>query len=141
MGTTMATYIIYGVAAVALTGVLAHTLYNNGKIFLAEVFIDNERLARAVNSMLVTGFYMLNLGYAFMLFQTEEGATGVAAVENLVQKLGYLLLSLGILHFVNMGVIWKVRRAVARENEVPASVTTRLPAPPAPEASPTWAPA
>lgn len=134
MNMLITTYVIYAVAAIGLTGVLAQTLHNNGKIFLYEVF-DEERIAQAINSLLVTGFYMLNLGYAFLLFRTEESASTIEAIENLVMKLGLLLVSLGVMHFINMAVFWKVRKNAALKDTLPAQFTTRvLPPPPAPTA-------
>jgi len=58
------THVAYGLAAVTLTAVLARTLFRHGALFLESVFEDNARMANAVNRLLVTGFYMLNLGYA-----------------------------------------------------------------------------
>ena len=130
MDTLIVTYVVYSLAAIVLTGVLAKTLYRNGKVFLAEVFEDNPDLARAVNSLLVTGFYMLNLGYAFLLFRAEEVTTTVEVTENLVEKLGVLLLSLGVIHFVNMAVFWRIRRTMGDNRELPATFTAMVPPPP-----------
>lgn len=128
----VATYVIYTSAAVGLTGVLARTLYNNGKVFLAEIFDDDSRLAEAINTLLVTGFYMLNLGYAFLIFRTDEAATTIGAIENLVMKLGALLVSLGVIHFINMAVFWRIRQNAHRELDVPAHHTAMVPPPPTP---------
>ena len=123
-------YLIYTLAAVVLTSVLARTLFRNGKVFLVDVFADNEGMAEAVNHLLVVGFYMLNLGYAFMIFRTEETATAVKATENLVTKLGVLLLSLGVIHFVNIAVFWRLRRRDENELELPPVQATTLVTPP-----------
>ncbi|MEM7141975.1 MAG: hypothetical protein AAF548_13190 [Actinomycetota bacterium] len=137
-------YLLYAIAAVVLTGVLARTLFRNGKVFLADVFEENEGMAEAVNHLLVVGFYMLNLGYAFIIFRTEETATAIEATENLVTKLGILLLSLGVIHFVNIAVFWRMRRRNQVELELPPVQATTLvtppPAPPAPPASGTLPP-
>ncbi len=130
MDTLMTTYFVYAAAAVGLTGVLARTLSNNGRIFLAEVFEDNERLARSINSLLITGFYMLNLGYAFLIFKTDEAATTIGAVENLISKLGTLLVSLGVIHFENMAVFWKIRRNAVADRQLPATFTAVVAPPP-----------
>lgn len=140
MNTLVLTYLIYTATAVALTGVLAHTLHKHGKVFLADIFDDNATLARALNSLLVTGFYMLNLGYAFLIFRTERTLSTLEAVENLVIKLGALLVSLGVIHFINMAVFWRIRRYRDDETMVPAPFTTMVqpppPAAPAPMAAP-----
>lgn len=125
------TYVIYTLTAVVLTAVLARTLYNNGTLFLQGVFADNHALARATNSLLVTGFYMLNLGYALMIFKTNGSAiTTLQATETLVTKLGTLLLSLGVIHFVNMIVFWKIKKSTEVKQYMPPP-----PMPPPPPAA------
>lgn len=129
------THVAYGVAAVVLTAVLARTLFRHGALFLESVFEDNARMAAAVNRLLVTGFYMLNLGYALLLFRSNEAETTLQATEVLVTKLGVLLLSLGIIHFINMAVFWKIRRSSDTRHFTPAMPSVRMPPPPAPNAT------
>lgn len=106
------TYLAYTTTAVGLTAVLARTLFTNGAIFLEDVFNDRPGMARSVNSLLVIGFYMLNLGYAFLIFKNDSVANdGLAAIEVLVTKLGILLVSLGVIHFVNMFFFWRIRKS------------------------------
>lgn len=103
-------YLLYSAISVGLVVWLARTLFRNGEVFLEDVFEDNPRMAQAVNRLLVIGFYMLNLGYAGLLLKADAAPDGVTAVEVLVRKLGILLLSLGVLHFVNLAVFYKIRR-------------------------------
>ncbi|MEA2827138.1 MAG: hypothetical protein QOF60_2693 [Actinomycetota bacterium] len=105
-------YIVYLVVSVGLVAWLARTLYRNGALFLEGVFAD-PRMAEAVNRLLVTGFYMLNLGYAALLLKSDAAPTAVDAFEVLSQKLGVLLVSLAGVHFVNMWVFHLVRRRAA----------------------------
>ncbi len=130
MNTLAVTYVLYTAAAIGLTAVLARTLFHTGKVFLKEVFNDNEAVATAVNTLLVMGFYMLNLGYAFLIFRTDEAASSIGAIENLVLKLGALLVSLGVIHFVNMAVFWRIRRNAMDATRVPASFTAMVQPPP-----------
>lgn len=126
----VAVYIAYAVAAISLTVWLAHMLYNNGAVFLEEVF-ERKEIAVAVNRLLVTGFFMINLGYAMFLLKSNSAATATAAIELLVRKLGILLLTLAAVHFVNVYVFWRLRRRnevrhlpppVAPQRHVPAEV-------------------
>jgi hypothetical protein len=104
-------YVVYAGASVGLTIWLARTLSKNGEVFLDDVFVDNPRMAPAVNRLLVVGFYLLNLGYAFMTLKVGTNAlTAVQAVEALAAKLGALLLSLGIIHFGNLYLFHRIRR-------------------------------
>ena len=108
-------YVLYGMAAIGLTVWLAKTLFSNGAVFLGGVFKDNHELAEALNRLLVTGFYMLNLGYAFLIFKTNGRPVGaVESIELLVNKMGILLVSLGLIHFLNMIVFWRLRRGSDR---------------------------
>jgi hypothetical protein len=75
-------YSIYATASIGLTIWLARTLAKNGEVFLEDVFADNPRMATAVNRLLVVGFYLLNLGYAFSTLKASTAApTPVAAIE------------------------------------------------------------
>lgn len=134
MGYLVGMYAIYGVAAIGLTIWLAQTLYRNGAVFLEEVFEDRPGVAQAVNRLLVTGFYMLNLGYAFLLLRSDVEPNALAAVEALVEKLGVLLVSLGVVHFLNMYVFFRIRRRIE-------STTLALPVAPqyaVPPVQPAW---
>ncbi|MDZ4827340.1 MAG: hypothetical protein SGJ13_12890 [Actinomycetota bacterium] len=101
-------YIAYAAIALILTVWLAQTLYRNGAVFLEEVF-DSKEIAVAVNRLLVTGFFMINLGYAMFLLKSNDPTDATEAIEIIMQKLGVLLLSLAAVHFVNVYVFWRLR--------------------------------
>jgi hypothetical protein len=133
-------YLVYLVVSVGLVAWLARTLYRNGAVFLEGVFPD-PRMAEAVNRLLVTGFYMLNLGYAVLLLKSDAAPTAVDALEVLSRKLGVLLVSLAGVHFVNMWVFHLVRRrAMAPATVAPPAAPVGPPAAPSGPA-PVWAPA
>jgi hypothetical protein len=113
MGTNhlVTVYLVYAAAGVGLTIWLARTLFKNGAVFLEDVFADHPQMAAAVNRLLVVGFYLLNLGYAFITLKASQPATTpIAAIETLAMKLGALLLSLGGLHFFNLYLFHRMRR-------------------------------
>jgi hypothetical protein len=117
-------YLTYAVASLTLTIWLARTLFKNGAVFLEEVF-DHPKMAEAVNRLLVVGFYLLNLGYACLLLKAEASPTPIAAIETLAQKLGLLLLSLGVVHFFNLYLFHRIRRR-ARLSSLPPPVAPQL---------------
>jgi hypothetical protein len=129
-------YIIYAAAALGLTVWLARTLFKNGEVFLEEVFVDNPRMANAVNRLLVVGFYLLNLGYAFLTLQVgTRQLTTTEAIETLAGKLGALLLALGVMHFANLYLFHRVRRrARIRLAPPPVEPQLRMNGAPAPQA-------
>lgn len=132
-------YVIYVVVSVSLVAWLARTLSRNGAIFLEGVFAD-PRMAQAVNKLLVTGFYMLNLGYAALLLKARAAPDAVAAFEVLGQKLGILLVTLAAVHFTNLWVFHLIRRrATTPTGPPPLATRPAVDLPPDPGA--TWVPA
>jgi hypothetical protein len=104
-------YTVYAVVSVFLTIWLARTLSRNGAVFLDDVFIDNPRMAQSVNSLLVVGFYLLNLGYALVTLKADVAwPSATEAIETLAAKLGALLLALGAMHFTNLYLFHRIRR-------------------------------
>ena len=125
-------YSVYIACAIGLTVWLARTLFTNGAIFLTDVFGDQRELATAVNRLLVTGFFMVNLGYALLLVRQGGADTPAGAFQLLVTKLGVLLFSLAIVHFVNVAVFWKLRQRRHQRELPPPAAPQRWVEPPSP---------
>jgi hypothetical protein len=123
--------VIYVAAAVGLTVWLARTLFHNGAAFLHDVFEDKPGLAEAVNRLLVTGFYMLSLGYSLYILQISRGLDGFAATQFLVNRLALMLVSLAAIHFVNVFVFWRIRSR-REQRHLPTPVAPNATVPPAP---------
>ncbi|MEU4338227.1 hypothetical protein AB0F59_26850 [Micromonospora lupini] len=124
-------YVIYLAVSVGLTIWVARALSRNGQVFLEEVFAD-ERLARAVNSLLVVGFYLLNLGYVTVAMKHPDPVlTTSQAMEELSLKIGLVLLVLGALHFFNVFALGRYRRNRLRQlaTHPPIAPIGRLPMP------------
>jgi hypothetical protein len=105
------TYLAYVLLAVPLTLWVGHALYRNGRVFLLDVFDGDEDLASAVNSLLVVGFYLVNLGYVLVALRVgTEVRSMQTAVEALSVKLGAVALVLGAIHLTNVYVLSRLRR-------------------------------
>jgi hypothetical protein len=112
-------YLIYLVASVVLTVWVARTLFRNGRPFLVSVFKE-PGLADSVNTLLVVGFYLMNLG-AVALLINAGGAPGSFAdmIQETVTRLGVVLLVLGTMHFGNLFVFHLIRRPLRRQAPPP----------------------
>ena len=131
-------YVIYGAVSIGLTLWLARTLYANGAVFLDDVFEDRPEMGSAVNRLLVTGFYMANLGYAFLLLRANIAVDAVSAAEILIRKLGVLLVSLAAMHFFNLFLFYRIR-ARARAAHLPPPVAPQTTVGPQQwQANPQW---
>jgi hypothetical protein len=121
MNLTVTTYLLYLAITVPLTLSVARALYRHGQVFLVDVFLGDERLAGAVNHLLVIGFYLLNLGFV-ALFMTSAATIDNSrrVLEVLSGKVGTVAVVLGIVHVAN---VWAFsafrRRAMLRAQAMP----------------------
>ncbi|MCX4548732.1 hypothetical protein OG204_23415 [Streptomyces sp. NBC_01387] len=118
MDLTVVSYLVYLVIALALTVWVARTLSRNGRVFLADVLHGNEKLADAVNHLLVVGFYLVNLGFVALYLQDDTTIGDTRGVfEALSRKLGVVLLVLGVMHLGNVYALNRFRRRGIQERE------------------------
>ncbi|MFF3721828.1 hypothetical protein ACFYYM_05565 [Streptomyces erythrochromogenes] len=118
MDLTVVTYVIYLLISIGLTVWVARTLSRNGRVFIGDVLHGNEKLADAVNQLLVVGFYLVNIGFVTLYLRSnEEIGTARALFEALSVKLGVVLLVLGVMHLGNVWVLNKMRRRGIMERQ------------------------
>lgn len=104
------TYAVYLVISIALTVWVAKVLFKNGRIFLIDIFHGNAELADSVNRLLVVGFYLINIGYMSLALKEAGIIPNLqVVVEVLSRKLGYIILILGAMHFLNLTIFFKLR--------------------------------
>lgn len=142
-------YAVYALASLVLTVFLARTLFHHGQVLLDDVF-ESPEMAKAVNRLLVVGFYLVNFGYALLMMSGGSAESIQVAVETLASKLGLLLLSLAAMHFGNLFLFNRIRRrsALHRAPAVPpvaphghvAAYGYPAATSPAPSASAAWQP-
>ncbi|GGP90284.1 hypothetical protein [Streptomyces roseolilacinus] len=132
MDLTVVAYIVYLLISVVLTVWVARTLSRNGRIFLADVLKGDEKLAEAVNHLLVVGFYLVNFGFV-ALYLRQDGTIDTVRhlVEGLSVKTGVVLLVLGVMHLGNVFVLGRIRRRGTPEREQRPPVPPQAWAPPA----------
>lgn len=115
MTPTLLVMVPYAAIAVVLTIWLARQLSRHGLVFLRSVFPGRDDLATAINQLLVIGFYLVNLGWALLLLRADalSSATVTEAAAMLVDRLGILLLLLGLAHLMNLYVFHRIRRGAS----------------------------
>jgi hypothetical protein len=111
------TYVIYLLLSIALTVWVAKVLFKNGRIFLVDIFHGNNELADSVNKLLVVGFYLVNIGYMSLALKEYGSIANMqVVVEVLSYKVGWIILILGGMHFLNLVIFFKLRNRAKREN-------------------------
>jgi len=107
-------YFVYLFISVTLTIWVAHTLHKRGAIFLVDAFHGNAELAASVNHLLVVGFYLINIGFVSLALKTQEVISSTrGAIEMVSDKVGFVMLILGGMHFFNLYVFTRIRNRAA----------------------------
>lgn len=107
---TSITYITYILISIFVTIFVSRTLSKNGEVYLIDGFNGNVELAKSVNHMLVVGFYLLNIGFVLMRLQTGQKIIDIETmIVYLSANVGFVLVMLGALHFLNMVLIHNFR--------------------------------
>jgi len=121
-------YIAYLAVSLSVTIWVARSLEKNGRVFLVDAFHGDRELADSVNHLLVVGFYLINAGYVTLaLSSTADVAGARAAIELFSDKIGVVLLVLGLMHFFNLYVFHRLRgrsgeRAATRRAQPEAGI-------------------
>lgn len=104
-------YLIYLPVVILLTWYVAHTLFKNSKVFMLDIFSGKTEIAFSTNRLFETGFYLLNLGFAFMMMEIAYTITdSKTLLEILSTKIGGFCIYLGISLFFNLYLFFRGRR-------------------------------
>jgi hypothetical protein len=112
-------YAIYLPIAIFLTYYVSKTLFQNGKIYMLDIFKGREEIANATNKLFETGFYLLNLGFALMILTISEYKNDYQTlIEALSYKIGGFSIYLGLMLFLNLYFFFRgKRKAKEAQNE------------------------
>jgi len=129
MNIVITAYAAYLTISIAITIWVARTLHKNGRIFLVDAFHGNQPLADSVNHLLVVGFYLVNIGFVALALKFGIRPTEAPeAIEMLSAKLGWVLLTLGAMHFFNLAVFANLRTRGMTPPRVPMPAVLNRPA-------------
>ena len=104
-------YIIYLLLTYLLTVHAGMRFYRNGRVYIKTLLGDDNHLADAINRLLLTGYYLLNLGYAALMIRCwKTVSTPADLITSVADKTGTITLTLALVHFCNMLVIFLASR-------------------------------
>jgi len=107
----LAAIIIYLVLAYVITVHVGWKFYTNGRVYILHLMENDAVFTDAINKLLLTGYYLLNLGYsAIMITAWEKVENLEELIANVGTMLGRILLTLGFIHFINMMVIYQLSK-------------------------------
>ncbi len=100
-------YLIYLLISWAITVNAGISFYKNGKHFLLNMLEGDEKMTNTVNLLLLTGYFMINLGYVTMMISMWETViTWHQLVETITLMTGKIMLLLAAMHYFNMTTIY-----------------------------------
>jgi hypothetical protein len=102
-------YILYLLLTYIITVQVGLIFYRNGRLYILRLLHGDERLTDFINKILLTGYYLLNLGYAALMLQGWQRIETIeAALMSVLIMCGKIMVLLGVIHFGNMAVIYYI---------------------------------
>ena len=99
-------HILYLVITYLITVRVGLIFYRNGRLFILNLLHGDAQLTDFINKVLLVGYYLLNLGYATLMFKTWEPIhSWDALLLGIGSMTGKILITLAVIHFCNMGAI------------------------------------
>lgn len=100
-------YIIYLLITYWVTVHVGWLFFKNGRVYILSLLQGDVSMADSINRLLLTGYYLVNLGYAAWMINLWEPVHNLEEmIETISQMVARILLTLGVLHFINMTVIY-----------------------------------
>jgi hypothetical protein len=100
-------YIIYLLLTYLITVHVGLRFYRNGRVYILNLLHGDAELTDFINRLLLAGYYLLNLGYAVIMIRFWETITSWTGLfSSICIMTGRILLTLALIHFCNMTVIY-----------------------------------
>ena len=107
----LAAIITYLIFAYLITVHVGCKFYSNGKVYIMHLMQNDEDFSNSINKLLLTGYYLLNLGYSALMITGWEQVNNLGdLVRTVGVMLGRIIITLGIIHFMNMAVIYQLSK-------------------------------
>ena len=107
MNYNIGAYMLYIALMVFIIVYVGRQFYQNGRIFILALLQGNASLTNHINRLLLTAYYLFNIGYAFRKLQHWQKITTVEGLfSSLSVNMGLLILILALTHYGNMAAIY-----------------------------------
>ncbi|MBX3239372.1 MAG: hypothetical protein KIT80_18975 [Chitinophagaceae bacterium] len=111
MNLNILAYIIYTAITLYIIFWVGRTFYVNGRMFILRLFQNNAEQTDATNNIILIAYYLFNIGYAILQFQTWDNVQTVSKlISSIAGKTGLLVAILALTHYFNMLLIFLLSR-------------------------------
>ena len=94
--------VLYLLLSTLITIFVGRDLYRNGYPLILDLF-QHAGFATTVNNILLTGYYLVNIGYiALSIRSFKHMGSDDAMLLYTLERIGFIMLILGILHYHNI---------------------------------------
>ncbi len=124
MSFNVTSYLIYIPITVLITVIIGKLFHRNGTCYTLHL-ISDPSIARSVNNLLLTGYYLFNAGYAIVMIrkwpQVQDFTT---CMNELSARVGFIVFTLAVMHYFNMLVIgWVYHHRKQSKNHTSWKIT------------------
>ena len=99
--------VVYLVSAYVITVHVGWKFYTTGNVYIMHLMENDVAFSNSINKLLLTGYYLLNLGYSAVMITFWKPVSGIDEfLANVSVMLGRIVLTLGVMHFINMYTIY-----------------------------------
>jgi hypothetical protein len=103
MNYNISAYLVFIAVMVFIIVYVGRYFFTNGRVFIISMLEGNVELADQINRLLLLGYYLVNIGYAFI--RLKDWPT-IYSLQNWISSLGanigLLVLILAVMHYMNM---------------------------------------
>lgn len=104
-------YIIYFLLTIYIIYWVGQLFYRKGYVFILNLYQGNQSAASATNKLLLTAYYLFNIGYAFVSIRSWNHIVDYTHLVTILSaQVGLLILILAITHYFNMLIIYIISR-------------------------------
>jgi hypothetical protein len=85
--------------------------YSHGKLHLLRLLNNDDALTTSINKLLLTGYYLLNIGYAILTLRTWGKITSInQLIYTVASNAGTIIFFLGCMHYFNLWATTKLAK-------------------------------
>ena len=96
-------YFIYGCIMIYIIYRVGLICYRNGNVFVLQLMPNNAQLCLYINNILLTGYYLVNIGYAvYTISNWKTVSTIHGIIDTIASHIGSIVLILAVLHYFNI---------------------------------------
>lgn len=109
MNYNLLSYLFYIIVSLFVTIWLGKVFHKNGIHYILSIF-EEEKIAHAINNLLLVGYYLVNIGYAILKISNWSNPSNLEEVISSVTiNLASIFLLLALLNYINIGVLATIR--------------------------------